>query len=100
MNIWAINKELRLKHFLIELVLRYGENSFSLIESIEQFQAIEIYLTDQPNLSAYIYTFAQAPEHYAVDLKYPIPEHHIIGENENLNLEHLFSILDVHFELS
>lgn len=87
MNIWALKKDLRLKHFLIELVHRYGENTFSLLESTDQFQALEIFLTGQPNLSAYIYTFAQAPGHYAIDLKYPIPEHEIIGENENLNLE-------------
>ena len=99
MNIWAINKELRIKHFLIELVHRHGENTFSLREHPDQFQAVEIYLSVQPDLRAYIYTFAQSYEKYAIDLIFPIAENNIIGESENLNLEQLFSILQIHFEL-
>ena len=99
MNVWAINKELRIKHFLVELTHRYGENTFSLLEHSDQYQAVEIYQGEQPDLSAYIYTFAQAYEKYAVDLRYPYPEHNSIGNNENLGLEQLFSILSTHFEL-
>ncbi len=99
MNPWAVNKELRIKHFLLELVYRYGENTFLLKEHPEQFQAVEVYLSGQPNLSAYIYTFAQPPEKYAVDLKFPIAQYSIIGENENLSLEQLFTIFTIHFEL-
>ncbi|MGR9116728.1 MAG: hypothetical protein ACU85E_13255 [Gammaproteobacteria bacterium] len=99
MNVWAIDKELRIKHFLVELVHRYGEDTFSLLEHPEQFQAVEIYLGNRSDLSAYIYTFAQPFEKYAIDLMFPLPEHDIIGENENLNLEQLFSILGIHFEL-
>lgn len=99
MNVWSINKELRIKHFLIELVHRYGENAFSLREHPKQFQAVEIYLCDRTDLGAYIYTFAQPLEKFAVDLLFPYPEHNIVGENENLSLERLFSILSIHFEL-
>jgi len=99
MNVWSINKELRIKHFLIELVHRYGENTFSCHEHPEQRQAVEIFLSDQSELSAYVYTFAQSGDRYAVDLKYPYPEHDLIGDNENLNLEQLFSILSIHFDL-
>jgi hypothetical protein len=99
MNVWAINKELRIKHFLIELVHRYGENTFSLREHPEQFRAVEIHPSEQPNLSAYIYTFAQPLEKFAVDLLFPYSEHDIVGQNENLSLEQLFSILSIHFEL-
>lgn len=99
MNVWALEKELRIKHFLIELVHRYGENTFSLREHPDQFQAVEIYLGGRPDLSAYVYSFAQPIEKYAVDLMFPFPEYDIIGENENLNLEQLFSILSIHFEV-
>ncbi|OQK15539.1 hypothetical protein AU255_15030 [Methyloprofundus sedimenti] len=99
MNIWAIEKDLNIKHFLVELVCRYGENTFSLLEHPDQYQAVEIFLGNDNSLSAYIYTFAQAPGKYGVDIKYPISTHNIIGENENLSLEQVFSILCVHFEL-
>lgn len=100
MNVWSIEKDFALKHFLIELVHRHGENTFSLHEHPDQFRAVEIYLSGLPELSAYVYTFAQNENSYAVDLKYPLPENNIIGANENLTLEQLFAILRTHFDLS
>jgi len=100
MNVWAINKALTIKLFLIELVHRYGENMFYLDEDSQQFQAVEIYLSRCPEISAYVYTFAQEVDRYAIDLKYPLPENNIIGENENLSLEQLISIITIHFELT
>lgn len=99
MNVWAIDKELRIKIFLVELIHRYGENRFSLQEHTDQFQAIEIFLSDQQRIRAYIYTFAQPKDKFAIDLIFPINENNIIGENENLTLEQLFNILQIHFEL-
>jgi len=99
MNVWAINKELRIKHFLLELVHRYGSDTFSLQEHPDQFQAVEIYLSNRPDLSAYVYTFAQPSEKYALDLKFPLPEHNIIGKNENIDLDQLFSLFSIHFDV-
>ncbi len=99
MNVWAINKELYIKHFLIELVHRYGEKTFSLIEHPEQYDAVEIHLNGRPELSCYIYRFAQSAEKFAVDLKFPLVENNIIGANENLSMEQLLSIIDIHFNL-
>lgn len=100
MNVWAINKAVAIKIFLIELVHRYGENLFYLDEESQQYQAVELYLSTNPDISVYVYTFAQTLDKYAIDLKYPLPEHNIIGENENLSLEQLISIISIHFELS
>ncbi|MDO8828076.1 hypothetical protein [Methylophaga sp.] len=100
MNVWAINKAVAIKLFLIELVHRYGENMFYLDGDSQQFQAVEIYSATNPDISVYVYTFAQPLDKYAVDLKYPLPENDIIGENENLSLEQLISIVTIHFELT
>ena len=96
MNVWAINKETSLKLLLLELVHRYGENTLGLNNREQHFQAIELCTLDNPSLSAYIYTFAQNPGHYGIDLKYPISTHNIVGENENLTLEQIIGIIDVH----
>ncbi|CAG1770741.1 hypothetical protein BAC3_01307 [uncultured bacterium] len=96
MNVWAIDKEQRLKVLLIELVHRYGENIILLDNSIQHFQAIEIFTSRQPKLRAYIYTFGQCAGHYGIDLKYPIATHNIIGENEDQSLEQILSILTSH----
>lgn len=100
MNIWAIDKDLKIKFFLLELIHRFGENTFSLLENnSDHFQSVEIYLTQQPELSAYIHTIAQNKDKYAIDLIYPVKQNNIIGANENLNLEQILSILSTHFNL-
>ena len=96
MNVWAINKDNPLKLLLLELVHRYGENTLTLNNREQHYQAIEISTAHDPQLSAYIFTFAQNPGRYGIDLKYPIAAHHIIGENENLSLDQVIDIIDTH----
>ena len=97
LNVWAIDKDPPLKVLLIELVHRYGENTLLLDESIDHFQAIEIFTADQPKLRAYIYSFGQSTGRYGIDLKYPIATHNIIGENEEQPLHQVLSILESHW---
>lgn len=99
MNVWALEKEVRIKHFLLEVIHRYGENLFSVHELPEQYRAIGIFKPYEPELSAYIFTFAQNTDKYGIDLYYPIAQHNIVGENENLSLEQLFSVFNIHFDL-
>ena len=99
MNVWSITKDLAIKHFLLELIHRYGENRFVCSQEHDHYQAIEISEQDCPDLCAYIYTFSQATGCYGVDLKYPFSDNNIVGTNENLNMEQLFSILETHFDL-
>ncbi len=96
MNVWAINKDMPLKLLLLELVHRYGENTLALNTREQHFQAIELCTLNDHSLSAYIYTFAQGPERYGIDLKYPIPAHNIVGENENLTLDQTIEIISIH----
>lgn len=96
MNVWAINKDQSLKILLLELVHRYGENTLALREREQHFQAIELCTLNDPSLSAYIYTFGQNAGLYGIDLKYPIPAHNIVGENENLNLDQIIEIISTH----
>lgn len=99
MNVWAINKDLSIKHFLIELIHRFGENTFCLNENIQHTQAAEIFMADRPTLKAYIYSFSQGHDRYGIDLYFPIVAHEIVGENEELMLEELLSIIQTHFDL-
>ncbi|MBF6647497.1 MULTISPECIES: hypothetical protein [unclassified Methylobacter] len=95
-NVWAVDKDIALKLLLLELVRLYGENTLALKASDPNRQAVELCLTDDPTLSVYVYTFAQNRGCYGVDLKYPIPEHNIIGENENLPLDRTLEIIAIH----
>jgi len=96
MNVWAISKDQPLKLLLLELVHRYGENTLALNNQVQHFQAVELSPAHDPALAAYVYTFAQNPGCYGIDLKYPIPTHNIIGEHENLNFDQALDILSIH----
>ncbi|TAN70628.1 MAG: hypothetical protein EPN17_04540 [Methylobacter sp.] len=96
MNVWAINKDIPLKLLLLELVHRYGENILALNNQVQNFQAIDLCTVNEPAISAYIYTFGQSSGRYGIDLKYPIPAHNIVGENENLSLDQIIEILSTH----
>jgi hypothetical protein len=96
MNVWAIDKDVPLKLLLLELVHRYGENTLMLNNQEQHHKAIELSTVNEPNISAYIYTFGQNAERYGIDLKYPISAHNIVGENENLSLDKIIEILSTH----
>lgn len=100
MNVWAIDKDVNLKHVLLELVHRYGENTFGLEASETHFQAVEIFLRTQPSLRAYIFTFSQARDRYGIDLFFPMSQSEIVGENEELTFEHLLTIIETHFNVT
>jgi len=96
MNVWAIKKDIPLKLLLLELVYRYGENTLALKEQELHFQAIDLCTFNEPDLSAYIYTFGQNAGRYGIDLKYPISTNNIVGENENLTLDQIIEIISTH----
>lgn len=96
MNVWAINKDMPLKLLLLELVHCYGENTLALKEQEQHYKAIDLCLPNEPSLSAYIFTFAQMPGRYGIDLRYPISAHNIVGGNENLSLDQILEIISIH----
>ncbi len=96
MNVWAIDKDTPLKLLLLELMHRYGENTFALNNQEPHYQAIDLCAFNDPALSTYIYTFGQIAGRYGIDLKYPIPAHNIVGEHENLTLDQTIEIISIH----
>lgn len=100
LNVWALDKSVELKLVLLELFNRYGEENFLLHLHRGQYQAIELSTRQQPDVSAYIYTIAQQPDRYGIDLKFPMAENNLVGANENFTLESLFSILITHLEIN
>ena len=100
MNVWTIDKATPIKVLLLHLVHQYGENTFALNQQESHYQAIELCLNqDDSGLAVYVYTFAQNPGLYGIDLKYPIAMHNIIGSNENMSLEQAIEIISTHFNV-
>ncbi|WAK04249.1 hypothetical protein [Methylobacter sp. YRD-M1] len=95
-NVWAIDKDIALKLLLLELVRLHGENTLAMKTLEPNPQAIELCRAGEPDVSAYVYTFAQNHGRYGIDLKYPISAHNIVGENENLSLDRTLEIIAIH----
>jgi hypothetical protein len=62
----------------------------------QRYQAIELCVVSGTAISAYIFTFGQNSGRYGIGLRYPISEHNIVGENENMNLNKIIEIRSTH----
>jgi hypothetical protein len=96
MNVWAIEKDMPLKLLLLELIHRYGQNTLVLNNEEQHFQAIDISKPEEPNLSAYVFTFGQNTGRFGIDLRYPDPTANIVGGNEGLTLDQTIEIIGIH----
>lgn len=92
-----MEKDPPLKVLLITWQHRFGENTLLVHLAEQHFQALELISVNDVNLRAYVYTFAQPPDCYGVDLKYPLAMHNIIGGHEQQTLEQVLAILQTHF---
>ncbi len=103
MNIWAIDKDVSIKHVLLLLYNHLGENAFTLDQE-HKAEARAIYLNhpEEPGVRAYLYTIGQEPERYGLHLEYPdsVIDANLIDAYENLKLVPLLNILAVHFDIS
>ena len=101
MNIWALDKDLRIKHLLLLLSERLGAQSFDIDDaSTLDTMAIRICKSDEKEMSAYLYTYGQDAERYGVHLEYPLlvetAASKTIEMQEDLDFEQLVAVLQVH----
>ncbi len=71
MNIWALKKDIVIKHLLLLLVQSFGEDAFELIVEKEVDKAVRLIKQGDNSLSVYIYSYGQNPDCYGVHLEYP-----------------------------
>lgn len=100
-NIWALEKDLSIKHLLLLLVDTFGKGQLDLPAPTEGHPC-SILLSSQndDNVYAYIYTYGQRPEHYGVHLEYPSQADSRRFDTteilEDISYERLVEILSVH----
>ena len=101
MNIWALGKDLSIKHLLLLLTESLGQQSFAIRDEGElDAMSIRIYKPDEIDMSAYLYTYGQDEERYGVHLEYPPLAETAMSKSiemqENLDFEQLLAVLQVH----
>jgi len=104
MNIWALEKDIRIKHLLLLLGECLGANSFSISANpVLNDKAVRIYKTGVPDMSAYLYTYGQPEDRYGVHLEYPEFSGMDTGMNfemkEDIDFDHLVEVLQVHLDI-
>lgn len=102
MNIWALDKDLTIKHLLLLLAQEFGTRDTFLLD-VEQLhpKAVRIGSTASP-ATAYIYTYGQAEHRYGLHLEYPHNDEGNISEQEDMyedvGFEKLLEMLRVHLQ--
>ena len=102
MNIWALHKDNAIRRLLHVVQDRFGPDVLAISKRWEKDEsAVGLYLPGEESLLAYLFTYGQEIGRYGLHLEYP-------GENdlsastqmmENLDLNHLIGLLEVHFNL-
>lgn len=103
-NIWALDKDISIKHLMLMLVEYFGHDAFAIeVERHGHPQSISLYKPDCREIQAYLYTYGQADEHYGVHLEFPAFANDQRFDNteihEDTSLDNLMEILAVHFDI-
>jgi len=101
MNIWALDKDLGIKHLLLLLSECLGRQSFCISTDAElDAMSIRIYKPGEAEMSAYLYTYGQDEGRYGVHLEYPqlaeTAASKTIEMQEGLDIDQLLAVLQVH----
>jgi hypothetical protein len=101
-NIWALDKDLAIRHLLIMLNERFPEGCFEIGDVVEfPRSAIRLHAPGNPALSVYLYTHGQEEDRYGLHLEYPqlseTPVNNTVEMLENVSLDRLAELLAMHF---
>jgi hypothetical protein len=100
LNVWALHKDIHLKHFMLILLDTYGPGSVMLSKLWqEDTKAIGIYNPGNESLLAYVHTHGQAHGRFGVHLHYPAFAGDNTSAQEGLELNALVELVSIHLDL-
>lgn len=104
MNIWALAKDLHLKHLLLVLSEKFGAEAILLgSEWRDDHAALALLHRELPGVMAHVFTWGQTSGHFGVHLEFPAhpdsdPDAVATGKEE-ISLHELVEILAAHLDL-
>jgi hypothetical protein len=100
LNVWALDKDVQLKHFMLILLDTYGAGSVTLSQLWqEDAKAIGVYNPDNEVLLAYVHIHGQARGKFGVHLHYPEFTGDNTDRHEELELDALLELVGMHLDL-
>lgn len=104
MNIWALKKDVSVKHLLLMLTSRFGEGRFEILASADDdLRAVRLINPGSPETQLYVYTYGQAAERYGVHIEYPdrqdVNFRDTMDIYEDLSFDDLVNIIMINLEV-
>lgn len=104
-NIWALKKDVSVKHLLLMLTEHVGEGGFEIIaRADDDVRAVRLTNPASPETQLYIYTYGQMDERYGVHVEYPdrqdVNYRDTVEIYEDLTFDDLVNIMTINLEIS
>lgn len=102
MNIWALDKDVTIKHLLLLLEDALSKFSYQIINSEHiDNKAIRLSSPDDTTTTVYIYTYGQVQDKYGVHLEYTDVLNQYLDNSvevyDNMSFENLVELLKLQF---
>ncbi|HEY6897825.1 MAG TPA: hypothetical protein VI279_11235 [Rhodocyclaceae bacterium] len=104
-SIWSLPKEKAIKHLLLALNQRLGDDAFAFcVDDPPDPRAIRVFHPHELHLGVRIFTFGQNHGRYGLQLEYPeLPDNRpelTNQDGEDLPLERTLEIIAIHLDLT
>jgi hypothetical protein len=104
MNIWALEKDVSVKHLLLMLTGHFGEGGFEIVASADDdLRAVRLINPERPEIQLYVFTYGQATERYGVHIEYPdrqdVNYRDTVEIYEDLSFDDLVNIIMINLEV-
>jgi hypothetical protein len=103
-NIWALQKDVTIKHLLLLLNQNFGKDVFNIHIEHENEKAIRFSKADDNTLSVYVFTYGQETERYGVHLEYPDLKETSVNNTldvyDNVNYQMLCELVQSHLDIN
>jgi hypothetical protein len=100
LNVWALHKDVQLKHFMLLLLDAYGTGNISLSKRWQDdTKALGVYKPDNEAVLVYVFIHGQASGKFGVHLHYPEFTDDNTGRYEDLGLDNLLELVGMHLDL-
>lgn len=104
MNVWSLNKHDDIRALLLEIQIRFGDNSFAVDKIVEQdLHGISLHKPGNKEIRAYVHTYGQADHLYGMHLEYPSFNENDFAEElkifDDQSMEQVIDSLSCHFDI-
>lgn len=105
MNIWALDKDIDIKHLLLMLEEQFEDGGYTIVNNPgDGQQAVRLMSPTAGDVQLYVFTYGQQKDHYGVHIEYPDLQEtnyrDTVETHDNISFDALVSLMVTNLELS